>query len=99
MKFLSFRAGGGARYGVADGSKVIDLSARLKYPDLKALITAGARAEAEREAKGAAGDFNLDQIVFDPVIPNAPICPPWSARSRRRRSARPRSCRSPGPIC
>ena len=71
MKFLSFRAGGASRYGIADGSKVIDLSVRLKYPDLKALITAGARAEAEREAKGATGDFNLDQVVFDPVIPNA----------------------------
>src|SRR4051812_43525142 len=71
MKFLSFRARGAARYGIVEGHKVVDLSARLKYPDLKALITADARAEAEREAKGATADFSLDQIVFDPVIPNA----------------------------
>ena len=71
MKFLSFRAGGAARYGVADGNTVIDLTPRLRYPDLKALIAAGAGAEAEREAKGAAADFTLDQIAFDPAIPNA----------------------------
>ena len=71
MKFLSFRAAGSARYGVADGNKVIDLTARLRYPDLKALIAADARGEAEREAKGAKADFTLDQIVFDPVITNS----------------------------
>jgi 2-keto-4-pentenoate hydratase/2-oxohepta-3-ene-1,7-dioic acid hydratase in catechol pathway len=70
MKFLSFRARGAARYGVVDGNNVVDLTARLKYPDLQALIAAGARAEAEREAKAAKADFTLDQIVFDPVITN-----------------------------
>jgi len=70
MKFVSFRAGGKAHYGVADGDKVIDLSRRLKYPDLKALIAADARAEAEREINGATADFTLDQITFDPTIPN-----------------------------
>jgi 2-keto-4-pentenoate hydratase/2-oxohepta-3-ene-1,7-dioic acid hydratase in catechol pathway len=70
MKFLSFRARGAARYGIVDGQKIIDLTTRLKCPDLKALIAAGACAEAEREAKGATADFTLEQIVFDPVIPN-----------------------------
>ena len=50
MKFLSFRAGRAAQYGVADGNNVIDLTRRLKYPDLKSLIAADARAELqERE--------------------------------------------------
>ena len=70
MKFVSFRAGGAARYGLVDGNRVVDLTRRLKYPDLKSLITADAFAEAGREAKGAAADFALDQIAFDPVIPN-----------------------------
>ena len=70
MKFLSFRAGGAARYGMVDGNKVIDLTGRLKYPDLKALIAADGRAEAARAAKGAAADFTLDQITFNPAIPN-----------------------------
>jgi 2-keto-4-pentenoate hydratase/2-oxohepta-3-ene-1,7-dioic acid hydratase in catechol pathway len=70
MKFLSFRAGRSAHYGLMDGNKVVDLTPRLKYPDLKALIAADARVEAERAAKGAAADFALDQIAFDPVIVN-----------------------------
>ena len=70
MKFLSFRAGKAAHYGVVDGNKVVDLTPRLKYPDLKALIAADGRSEAERAAKGASADFTLQQIAFDPVIPN-----------------------------
>jgi 2-keto-4-pentenoate hydratase/2-oxohepta-3-ene-1,7-dioic acid hydratase in catechol pathway len=70
MKFLSFRAGAAAHYGLAECNKVVDLTPRLKYPDLKALIAAGGFPEAARAAKGATADFTLDQIVFDPVIPN-----------------------------
>lgn len=70
MAFLSFRVGGSAHYGLVGGNDVIDLTARLPYPDLKALIAAGASQEAARAAKGAAADFTLDQIAFDPVIPN-----------------------------
>ena len=70
MKFVSFRAGGAARYGLVRGKEVVDLTSRLKYPDLKALIGAGAAAEAEREAKSAKADFSVDQISYDPVIPN-----------------------------
>jgi 2-keto-4-pentenoate hydratase/2-oxohepta-3-ene-1,7-dioic acid hydratase in catechol pathway len=70
MKFVSFRAGGAARYGLVDGKGIVDLTRHLKYPDLKALIVADAFAEAGRAAKGATADFALDQIAFDPVIPN-----------------------------
>jgi 2-keto-4-pentenoate hydratase/2-oxohepta-3-ene-1,7-dioic acid hydratase in catechol pathway len=70
MKFISFRAGGAARYGLVDGNNVVDLTARLGYPDLKGLIEAGASDEAAAAAKGASADFTLDQITFDPVIPN-----------------------------
>jgi 2-keto-4-pentenoate hydratase/2-oxohepta-3-ene-1,7-dioic acid hydratase in catechol pathway len=76
MKFLSFRAGGAARYGIVDSTRVIDLTPRLKHADLKAAIAAGALAEAAREAKGAGADFTLDQITFDPVIvdPGKIVC-------------------------
>jgi 2-keto-4-pentenoate hydratase/2-oxohepta-3-ene-1,7-dioic acid hydratase in catechol pathway len=70
MKFVSFRAGRAAHYGIVSGNAVIDLTPRLKHPDLKALIAADAFAEAAREAKGATPDFKLDQITFDPVITN-----------------------------
>ncbi len=70
MKFVSFRAHGAAHYGVVNGNDVVDLTRRLDYPDLKALIAAGAIDEAERAAKGAGADFTIDQITFDPVITN-----------------------------
>ena len=71
MKFLSFRAGKAAHYGMVDGNKVVDLTPRLKYPDLKSLIAADGRVEAERAAKGVSADFTLQQISFDPVITNS----------------------------
>ena len=70
MKFLSFHAAGAHRYGLVDGNKVVDLTGRLNYPDLKSLIAADATAEAARAGKGASADFTLAQIVFDPVLPN-----------------------------
>jgi 2-keto-4-pentenoate hydratase/2-oxohepta-3-ene-1,7-dioic acid hydratase in catechol pathway len=70
MKFVSFRAGRSAHYGIVSGNNVVDLTPRLKHADLKALIAADAIAEAAREAKGATPDFKLDQITFDPVITN-----------------------------
>ena len=70
MKFVSFRAGGAARYGLVEGNRVFDLTPRLKYPDLKSVIAADAFAEAGRAVKGATAEFTLEQIAFDPVIPN-----------------------------
>ena len=72
MKLVSFRAKGAAHYGVATGSGVVDLTPRIgsKYADIKALIVADALAEAEKAAKGATADYKLDQITFDPAIPN-----------------------------
>lgn len=69
MKLVSFRAGGKARYGLVDGDSVVDLTQRLKYPDLKSLIEADALDEAA-EAAGGPAEFDLDQIQYDPVIPN-----------------------------
>jgi len=76
MKFVSFRAGRAAHYGVVVGNDVVDLTPRLKHADLKALIEANAFAEAAREVKGATPDFKLEQITFDPVIadPGKIIC-------------------------
>ena len=70
MKFLSFRAGGAARYGIVDGSKIVDLTRRLKYADLKTLIAANGFADAAREAKGASADFTTGEIQYDPTIVN-----------------------------
>ncbi len=46
MKFVSFRAGGKARYGLVSGNGVVDLTTRRKEPDLKSLIAANGLAVA-----------------------------------------------------
>lgn len=72
MKLVSFRAKGAVHYGVVVGSGVVDLTPRLgaRYADIKAVLVAGALAEAERAANGATADYKLADIQFDPVIPN-----------------------------
>jgi len=70
MKFVSFRIGDEARYGVLSDNGVVDLTVRLRFPDLKSLIAARVLDEAAEALMGAQTDFALDEIEFDPVIPN-----------------------------
>ncbi|GGE96501.1 fumarylacetoacetate hydrolase family protein [Sphingomonas prati] len=71
MKWMSFEARGRASYGIVDGDGVYDVGARLasRFPDLKALIAAGALQEG---GDPAGGDERLAfaDIRFLPVIPN-----------------------------
>ena len=59
---------GASHYGVVSGGGVVDLTPRLgsRYPDIKALLAAGALGEAERAAKGATADVTL---AASPSIP------------------------------
>ena len=72
MKFASYKAGGKERFGAVVGDGVVDLNERLdgRYADLKAVIAAGALAEAAGAAKGAKADHGLDAIEYLPVIPD-----------------------------
>ncbi len=70
MKFVSFRAGGKARYGLVSGNGVVDLTTRRKEPDLKSLIAANGLAVAASACSGEAPDFTLDAVQFEPLIPN-----------------------------
>jgi 2-keto-4-pentenoate hydratase/2-oxohepta-3-ene-1,7-dioic acid hydratase in catechol pathway len=72
MKFASYKAGGKARFGVAIGDGVVDLNDRLggKFADLKALIAAGAFADAASAVRGVSADHKLSDIEYLPVIPN-----------------------------
>lgn len=71
MKLVSFSAGGKASYGVVNGDGIVDLGRRLgnKYPDLKALIAAGALGEAKALA-GETADHKMLAVQLLPVIPN-----------------------------
>ena len=70
MRFVSFRAGGRARYGLVSGNGIIDLTTRRNEPDLKALIAANALTAAAKAHGREQADFALDAIQFDPLIPN-----------------------------
>ena len=58
MKVVSFVRNGKSSYGVVNGDGIVDVGAKLgsKYPDLVAVLKAGALAEVEAAAKGASAD-------------------------------------------
>ena len=70
MKLASYRLQNKDSYGAVVDGGVVDLAKRLKYPDLRAVIEAGALAEAASAAKGAKSDASLEQITFLPLLPN-----------------------------
>ena len=70
MKFVSFRAGGHARYGLVIGNGIVDLTTRRSEPDLKSLIAAEGLAAAANTHSGDKPDFRLDAVQFDPLIPS-----------------------------
>lgn len=71
MKLASFFAGGRTTFGILDGAELIDVGGLLsdRFPDLKALIAAGAYAQAEALA-GQAERLPVEAIEFAPVIAN-----------------------------
>lgn len=70
MKVLSYRHQGNDTYGVQVGDGVCDVGSRLgeRYPDLGAVLAAGALDEVAKAADGQAADAGLDDITFLPVI-------------------------------
>lgn len=72
MKVVSFVRNGKSSYGVVSGDGIVDIGAKLggRYPDLVAVLKAGALAEVEAAAKGAAADLKLDGTTLLPVVPN-----------------------------
>ena len=72
MKLVSFVSQGRPSYGVVKGGGVIDLGSRLgdRRATLRALLAAGALAEAQRVARDAAPDIELEGLELAPVIPD-----------------------------
>ncbi len=70
MRFMSYRAGGAERFGVATNGGVVDLSARCRgeFPGLKEAIAAGALDRMGALASGAAPDHGFGDIEFLPPI-------------------------------
>ena len=72
MKLASYLLAGSAGYGVVTDRGVVDLTRRIgsKYPDLRALLAAGALAQAGQAVAGAPADCQLADLTLLPVIPN-----------------------------
>src|SRR3954471_18559989 len=71
MRLASFKTSKGASYGAVTDQGIVDLGKRIgnKYPDLKALIAAGALGAAKKLATGKP-DLKESEIEWLPVIPN-----------------------------
>ncbi len=74
MKLVSYRDRGEETFGAVVDGGVAELKARLggRYADLGAVLAAGALAEAEKAASGAAADASLDDIDYLLPVPNPP---------------------------
>lgn len=71
MRFLSFRHGGHASFGVIDDDGIIDLGRRnADIADLRDALRQGAVAALTEESRGAAADFKIDDVEFLPTLPN-----------------------------
>ena len=90
MKIITYKHGGKATYGAVVGDGVVDLGPRLKYADLRALLEAGALAEAAKAADGAAPDAQLSEIEYLPLIgnPGKIICVGLNYKAHREETGR-----------
>lgn len=68
-RIASFRAGGHARFGVVTEEGLVDLTDIAGYPDLQAVVEAGALTEVIVLGSGRPADVALDEVEF--LIPLA----------------------------
>jgi len=71
VRLLTYESDGRIHYGAAVGERIVNLSQRLpEYPDLKAVLAAGALHRARKLAATLPGDHDIAGIRFLPPIPN-----------------------------
>ncbi|MEQ8485176.1 MAG: fumarylacetoacetate hydrolase family protein [Pseudomonadales bacterium] len=72
MRFLSFLVGRDVHFGAVVEDRVVDLSERMpEYASLRRVLDAGALVRAQDVAVSASADFDLDEVKYAPVIPDA----------------------------
>src|SRR4029077_18598346 len=96
MKFISFKAQGRASYGHLVDGGVHDLGARIGpvLPDLKSYLRASSLGLlTSPPPSGKVADYALNDIVFDPVIPNPEkvICVGLNYEDHRQETGRSKS--------
>lgn len=97
MKFLSCSIAGKATYGLLTANGVVDAGARFgeRFPDLKAVIAAGALDEVGAACANEEADAAVDDIDFLPVIPNPAkiFCVGLNYESHRKETGRDKTAK------
>src|SRR6478735_10511748 len=72
MKVVTFERKGARSYGILEDDRVLDVGSRLasRYGDLRSVLTAGALPELQSAGAQGAPSFGVDEVNFEPVIPN-----------------------------
>ena len=70
MRYLTFECDGRVQYGAVAGGSIVNLSRRLpEYPNLRAVLEAGALDLARGLAESVPPDHGMDDIAFLPPVP------------------------------
>jgi 2-keto-4-pentenoate hydratase/2-oxohepta-3-ene-1,7-dioic acid hydratase in catechol pathway len=90
MKLLSFVADGKDWFGAASGDGVVTLNDKIREPDLRAALAAGALAAMHKAATSTKPDRKLGEIKFAPVIahPKKILCAGINYRSHAAETGR-----------
>ena len=72
MKLVTFERNGARSYGILEDDRVLDVGSQLtsRYRDLRSVLTAGALRELQGVGAQDAPTFRVDEVNFEPVIPN-----------------------------
>ena len=72
MKVVTFERKGARSYGILEDDRVLDVGSRLasRYGDLRSVLTAGALRELQSAGAQDVPTFRVDEVNFEPVIPN-----------------------------
>ena len=93
MKVVTFERKGARSYGILEDDRVLDVGSRLasRYGDLRSVLTAGALRELQSAGAQGVPTFRVDEVNFEPVIPNPEkiLCVGLNYVSHRTETKRP----------
>ena len=93
MKVVTFERKGARSYGILEDDRVLDVGSRLasRYGDLRSVLTAGALRELQSAGAQGVPTFRVDEVNFEPVIPNPEkiLCVGLNYISHRTETKRP----------